>query len=986
MKSFYINKILYRFILLLSMATAFIAAGTNSASAQCPPNIDFEFGDFTGWKCEIGSFSGGVLSLNTVLPTPGRHDMMSAIPGNGPDPYGLFSKNCPNGSNHSIKLGNSSANGQAERVSYTFTIPPTQDKFSLIYNYAMVLNDGGHASNIQPRLTIEVKNLTDNKVDLCSSFDIAIAVGGLPGFFLSGTPGPAGSPVWCKNWSANSINLDGNAGKTIQISFTTTDCGQTLHFGYAYVDVNTECASSFVGATFCPDDTLVNITAPFGYQSYKWFDINNTTLGTLQTLTLNPPPNSGDSVYVELTPYTGYGCKDTLTAHLWDTLTVVAYAGRDTALCANSPVQLGRPSVPGLVYSWAPVTGLSDPNVANPVASVNVSTTYILTVMHNGGGCLTRDTVNVNLVIIDTTLLVTGPTSYCTASGQSVVLKVQPADSIQWYMNGIAIPGATQTQYTVTQTGAYSATLFSFFGCNFNTRVQQITVYQSPAAGFTVNNLNQCFTGHQFVFTNTSTAAAGTLTYEWDLGDGTTVTTTDVTHTYALPGTYIVKMKVTGDGGCADSISFNAKVFVTPTAGFTINSASQCSKNNSFVFTNTSTITAGTLQYSWDMGDGTVLTTKDVTYHYLVPGIYTVTLVVTGSGNACTSGKTFNVEVYPSPTAGFTINSANQCFPAHQYIFTNTSTVLAGTMLYTWSLGDGTIQTGTDITYSYAKPGGYPVKLLVSSSPGGCLDSTGFTVNVYPTPVADFSAQPVCINLPVPIKNNTLNNTLSTINYLWDFGNGQIAAGPNPVYSYPSPGTYTIKLTVTTVQCPLSQDTKQQDIVVDIPLPGIIYPVKDAVMNFPEPLKARPIGNSAVWNPFTSLDNSNSYTPNFKGLNPQLYTVKLKTISGCITVDTQMVKTHKKIEIYVPSVFSPGSGSGNNHYLRPLLMGFDHVNYFRLYNRWGKLLFEMKSDRPGWDGKIGNVLQEMQTVVWMIEAVDIDGNIHHRQGSTVLMR
>ena len=278
MKSFYINKILYRFILLLSMATAFIAAGTNSASAQCPPNIDFEFGDFTGWKCEIGSFSGGVLSLNTVLPTPGRHDMMSAIPGNGPDPYGLFSKNCPNGSNHSIKLGNSSANGQAERVSYTFTIPPTQDKFSLIYNYAMVLNDGGHASNIQPRLTIEVKNLTDNKVDLCSSFDIAIAVGGLPGFFLSGTPGPAGSPVWCKNWSANSINLDGNAGKTIQISFTTTDCGQTLHFGYAYVDVNTECASSFVGATFCPDDTLVNITAPFGYQSYKWFDINNTTV------------------------------------------------------------------------------------------------------------------------------------------------------------------------------------------------------------------------------------------------------------------------------------------------------------------------------------------------------------------------------------------------------------------------------------------------------------------------------------------------------------------------------------------------------------------------------------------------------------------------------------------------------------------------------------------------------------------------------------
>lgn len=66
-------------------------------------------------------------------------------------------------------------------------------------------------------------------------------------------------------------------------------------------------------------------------------------------------------------------------------------------------------------------------------------------------------------------------------------------------------------------------------------------------------------------------------------------------------------------------------------------------------------------------------------------------------------------------------------------------------------------------------------------------------------------------------------------------------------------------------------------------------------------------------------------------------------------------------------------------------MGFDRVNYFRIYNRWGKLLFEMKSDQPGWDGKLGNIPQEIQTVVWMIEAIDVDGIIHHKQGTTVLM-
>ena len=72
-------------------------------------------------------------------------------------------------------------------------------------------------------------------------------------------------------------------------------------------------------------------------------------------------------------------------------------------------------------------------------------------------------------------------------------------------------------------------------------------------------------------------------------------------------------------------------------------------------------------------------------------------------------------------------------------------------------------------------------------------------------------------------------------------------------------------------------------------------------------------------------------------------------------------------------------------FMGSLLMGFDHVNYFRVYNRWGKLLFEMKNDRPGWDGKINNVLQEMQAVVWMIEAVDVDGITHHDQGTTILM-
>ena len=986
---FYSHTLRRHHLLSLMMTFLLFASGSRDCFAQCPINIDFEIGNFTGWKCYTQNDFAGIASLN-LLPTPplaGRHDMLSVPPGNGLDPYGLFPQNCPNGSGHSVKIGASQNGGHtADKVSFVFTIPAGANTYNLIYHYAIVLNDASHPANQQPRLVIEVKNLTDGTPLPCPLGPI-VATGNLPGFQTSNTSAN-GQPVRFKPWAAGSLNLDNNAGKTIELSFTTTGCGlfpNGSHFGYAYIDVNSECSSAFTGATFCPDDTLVNVTAPYGYQDYKWFNIFNVVLGTQQILTLNPPPLSGDSVFVELTPYNGYGCLDTLTAHLWDTLTIDAFAGRDTSICTINPVQLGRVPVPGLVYSWSPTTGLTDPNISNPIATVTISTRYILSVRHDGGGCLTKDTVNINIIKYDTTLLVTGPISHCSVTGQTVTLKVQAADSIQWYQNGIAIPGANQVQFIVTQSGDYSATLFSFAGCSFSTRVQHIDIFQSPAAGFTVDNGTQCLNGNQFIFTNTSTTPIGTLQYTWNLGDGSMANTANVNHTYALSGNYTVKMKVTGDGGCQDSSFMIIKVDPSPTAGFTVNTASQCFKNNLFLFTNTSSVSAGTLQYNWDLGDGTFLTSRDVTHSYLLPGTYTVNLVISSPGTVCIDTKAIIVEVFPSPVAGFNTNSLNQCFPGHQFIFTNTSTILAGQMLYSWSLGDGTVQTGTDVNYSYAKPGAYPVKLLVSA-PGGCFDSASVNVNVYPMPVADFTVQPVCINLPVPIRNNTVNNTNSTVNYLWDFGNGQLSNLRTPVYSYPNPGTYTIKLSVNTVQCPQPLNTKQQDILVDVPVPGINYPVKDAVINFTEPLQARAIGTNVAWFPGTSLDNRNSYTPGFKGLNPQLYTIQLRTKSGCLTVDTQMVKTHKKIEIYVPTVFTPASSTGINDFLRPLLMGFDHVNYFKIFNRWGKLLFEMKSDRPGWNGRIGNNIQEMQTVVWMIEAVDVDGVTHQRKGTTILMR
>ncbi len=988
MPKLYMNTIFKYFNLKPALLVIMFFLGI-TANAQCPPNIDFEMGDFTGWQCLTGSVNNGVITVSPTAPIPGRHDIISAASLPVRDPYGNFPTLCPNGSNYSVRIGLQTTGTNADGVSYTFTIPAGQNKFRLIYNYAIVINNGGgHPALQQPRLRVTVNNLTDNTTNTgCDSADIAYSTANpLPGFL---PPPTVASQFRWKPWAARSINLDGNAGKTIQITFIATGCGlfpNGSHFGYAYLDVGSICNSNFDGAVFCPDDTAVTVSAPPGYQAYNWYNgLGTVLLGTGQSLTIIPPPLSGDSVKVELVPFNGYGCLDTLTAYLWDTLTVRAYAGADKETCDNNPVQLGGPPEPNRVYKWFPATGLSNPDIANPIATPSATTTYTLTVTNINGGCITTDEATVSVDVLSDSIQQIGPSSYCTSSGQTVRLKVLPHDSIQWYKDGFAIIGATATDYLVTQTGAYHAVLFSSAGCTRTTVVKQIDIWESPVAGFNTAPAVQCFNNHQFVFNNTSVLNTGTLQYAWDLGDGTTASTRDVTYSYAKDGVYNVKLLVTAPGGCVDSANKTVQVNPSPFAAFTIDQPQQCFKNNWFVFNTKSTVPSGVLTYTWDFGDGSFNNSNDIAHSYSVPGTYSVKLTAKENNGGCSDDSTMQVVVNPSPIADFTANNYTQCFPGHNFILQNNSTVFSGSLTHYWTFGDGLSDTATNPSHIYKTYGPYTIK-LVTDYGGLCKDSISKNVEIYPVPAADFSVQSsVCQDLRVPIINRTTNISNSTVNYFWDFGNGHLDNAYTPVYTYTTAGNYTITLKVSTAQCPVSFNTISKTVSIEPKIAGITYPDKTAFYNYALQLQARNIGNNVTWDPPVNLSSRFSYSPVFKGIQPQLYTIQLKTAANCITVDTQFVKTQKKIDIYVPNGFTPGNDNLNER-LRPVLVGFVKVNYFRIYDRWGKLLFSMNSDQPGWDGKLNGNPVNMQTVVWMIEAVDVDGKVHNKQGTTVVIR
>lgn len=575
---------------------------------SCPPNIDFENGNFDGWKCYTGSVAsvGGsnVISFNYVGgPVSGRHTMLSSLTSGGSvDPYGGFPVNCPNGSGHSIMLGNNSAGREAEGVSYDFTIPSGANTYNLIYNYAVVFQDPGHQPSEQPRLDLLVQNLTDNDVISCSSFSFFANGSPLPGFQLS--PNPGGStPVWYKSWTAVSINLDNLAGKTIRLFFKTADCTFRIHFGYAYIDVNSECSDRFEGADFCPDDSQVILNAPYGYQSYTWYNNNFTQmLGTSQTLVLAPPPTAGTRVAVIVVPYNGYGCLDTLYTYLYDTLNYKANAGPDKASCNNSIAQIGVPPKPGWFYQWSPATGLNDASLANPFATPDVTTEYVLSIHHNGGGCVSTDTVLVRAAKLSDSLVVIGKLEWCIGSGDSTILQVLPCDSVQWYKDGVAVPGANQVQYRVTQTGLYYAQVFSDLNCNLFTKAIPVDISSIPVPGFTVDKPEQCMVSNKFVFTNNSTNAVGSMRYKWIFSDGFTATSRNITYSFKNPGNYRVTLVVNSNNACADSTSVQVIVNPNVFAAFAVNAA--CINEPVLAVNNTVDPGTSPVHYLWDFGNG----------------------------------------------------------------------------------------------------------------------------------------------------------------------------------------------------------------------------------------------------------------------------------------------------------------------------------------------------------------------------------------------
>jgi len=258
-------------------------------------------------------------------------------------------------------------------------------------------------------------------------------------------------------------------------------------------------------------------------------------------------------------------------------------------------------------------------------------------------------------------------------------------------------------------------------------------------------------------------------------------------------GSYAVKLVATSDLGCSDSTTNNVSVGALPVSAFTVSSSTtQCSNNDNFTFNNTSSTGAGVI-YLWSFGDGTTSTLASPTKSYTGSGTFTVILTVTNAVGSVTSSQ--DVVVLAGPTVDF--NTYSNTNSGGSFTFVSTSSVPAGTMTYAWDLGNGTTSNLVNPTVTYAAPGTYTVKLVVTGS-GGCADSISKSVTLCPTVTAKFgvtSARSQCLSVnSFTFADSTSTNAVGpySIAYSWSFGDSTFSSLQIHLHILMQPGAITM--------------------------------------------------------------------------------------------------------------------------------------------------------------------------------------------------
>ncbi len=958
-----------------------------------PDNEQTQTGDFT--------------TSNTItyqLPNPGNKVLVSAVG------TGAFATNA--------YLGLGTKDCRAKCVIYDFGLDPGGNSLDAIYNqtvagymynqgtnyvsdvgiglvynigtiaagdstsltYAYILNatyiDSALDATQPPFLVNTISFNSGDTINMCTyNFDtVLVSLGNAafyhwqwsPSTYLTDTTG------WYNVIQADSLNT------TITYSITGVNISggcDTVRYHLTFTHAPVTIALGNHDTTICYGESVSALVSGPSLLDYTW----SPTTGVSDPNIMNPVITPSVSATYSVTASSSEGCTAETRSFTINVRRrpVITFDSSYVQTCVGIGVPLHAAVSPtGVTYSyaWSPATYLSSNTVSNPVATPTAvgNVMYTLTVAPSDlARCTGTNTLTVHTEGDFT--INTPDADICL--GSSVNLSVSGSDSLHYSWtpatnvvtstsrNPVITPAA-QGYYTYTATGSYA-------NCPDYHHVFHIRV-DTPA--HPVNIVDTICLGMTDSFDVTVPGANGTdnyYHYQWtpaaDVSNDT-IPNPIITPPNVGTHTYVVTVRPPANGCSVNDI---ITIEVLP------NAISVRPTDTAICFGQVVQVIGSgnaAFQYQWLPTVG--IANPNILNTLIAPDTSTFYTVVASFHRCPDMPATLNLTVEPNPIV-YVGGNRPMCQFDTLHLHASVAPAWYSGYIYSWSPA-ADLDNSTTATVVFDGSANTNLVLTVTT-PAGCVGKDSALISVLSGNFAAIDPDGVFC----PGDSRVVNVTApASSGYQWMpsmyvSDSGSSAPLVTPVASQ----TYTIVVT-SAAGC---TDTLNWTATV-YPAALISVPVDSVTLYTGESYHIAPYTNCAAftWFPPAGLDNPFISDPTANPDVSTLYIVTGITEHGCAARDSIYVYRSDEAVLAIPNAFAPGS-NGNNQF-KPITRGISQLNYFRVYNRWGNVVFETKKLGEGWDGSWKGEAQPFGVYVYDIQAVSLTGKIINKSGNVTLLR
>jgi len=356
---------------------------------------------------------------------------------------------------------------------------------------------------------------------------------------------------------------------------------------------------------------------------------------------------------------------------------------------------------------------------------------------------------------------------------------------VEWDFGDGNSSNSINTNHQYTTAGVYQVSLTiieSVFNCS-NTFYEEVAINSNPKI---INNLNlEACSGDTIEF---NLQVGNTDYYSWAFGDGNQSVEEAPRHAYNIDEdqTFYYEVELENNFGCKNDYQDSIRVFALPNANFTIEGLDNCDKNSNITFI---PITQPNLSYTWSFGDGNTSRETSPSHNYNSSGEYVVELT-TENQYGCKDTAVQNITVSYEPETSLFFNEDNLCSPLQLELsaggnnFDDTQWIINGEL----------IMADNFLSQQITDAGIYNIE-LISSLNDVCFDTIRQTIEVLPSPVADFYFDTLNTSLLDPIQ--FFNASEYATSYNWYFGdNSEPVFEENPIHSFVYRGVFPVTLMV----------------------------------------------------------------------------------------------------------------------------------------------------------------------------------------------